>query len=131
MQTQNHNGQSDKGFTIIEVLIAIVILSVGLLGMASLTIGIIKGNKVSNDLTMAATCAQDKLEDFQRLGYSGIPATTTTDTEDYNSITWYENYKRETLTTVDSPATNMKTITVTVYWDSDAHFVALKTILSR
>ena len=50
------------GFTLIEVLIAIVILSVGLLGMASLTVGIIKGNKFSNDLSTATTLAQDKME---------------------------------------------------------------------
>ena len=131
MPAQKHNDQSTKGFTLIEVLIAIVILSIGLLGMASLTVGIIKGNEVSNDLTMATTCAQDKVEDFQRLDYSGIPATTATDTEDYNSITGYERYKRVTLTTVDSPAAGMKTVTVTVYWDSDAHSVELNTIFSQ
>ncbi len=123
--------QNDTGFTLIEVLIAIVILSVGLLGMASLTVGIIKGNKTSNNFTMAATCAQDKLEDFQRLGYSGIPATDTTVTEDYNSMTGYGEFKRVTLTTVDSPEANMKTVTVTVYWDSDAHSLVLNTILSQ
>ena len=53
------------GFTLIEVLIAIVILSVGLLGMASLTVGIIKGNKFSNDLSTATTLAQDKMEDIR------------------------------------------------------------------
>jgi len=135
LQTQKYNGKSGNGFTLIEVLIAIVILSVGLLGMASLTVGIIKGNKVSNGLTMATTCAQDKLEVFQRLGYTGIPTTNTTETEPYNStstdMSGYENYKRVTVTTIDSPAANMKTVTVTVYWDSDAHSVELKTILSQ
>lgn len=138
MQTQNQKGRNAKGFTLIEVMIAIVILSVGLLGMASLTIGIIKGNKVSNDLTMATTCAQDKLENFQRLTYTGIPTTTTTETEDYNcgtvDMTGYENYKRVTLTTIDSPAANMKTVTVTVFW-RDAHLgehsVELSTIFSQ
>jgi type IV pilus assembly protein PilV len=134
VQTQNQKGRNAKGFTLIEVMIAIVILSVGLLGMASLTIGIIKGNKVSNDLTMATTCAQDKLENFQRLDYADIPPTTSPETEDYNSVTGYENYKRVTLTTADSPAENMKTVTVTVFW-RDAHLgehsVELSTIFSQ
>lgn len=130
------NKKNDNGFTLIEVLVAIVILSVGLLGMASLTIGIINGNKLSNDLTMATTLAQDRMEDIRRLGYSGTSATTTTTTENYNSITGYEAYKRETETTVNSPVTGMKTITVTVYWkDSDqtdhSPPVELKTILAR
>ena len=49
--------RSHNGFTLIEVLVAIVILSVGLLGMASLTVAIIQGNKFSNDLTTATTLA--------------------------------------------------------------------------
>lgn len=125
------NKNNDNGFTLIEVLIAIVILSVGLLGMASLTVGIINGNKFSNDMTTATTLAQDKMEDVRRQGYSGTPATTTTDTEDYSAITGYAAYKRVTVTTVDSPAVGMKAITVTTYWDSDGHSVELKTILAQ
>lgn len=132
-QERHRYNKKDKenGFTLIEVLIAIVILSVGLLGMAALTVGIINGNKFSNDLTTATTLAQDKMEDIRRLGYSRTPATTTTDTEDYSAITGYAAYKRVTVTTVDSPAVGMKAITVTTYWDSDGHSVELKTILAQ
>lgn len=121
----------NKGFTLIEIMVAIVILSIGLLGMASLTVSIIKGNKLSNNLSVATTLGQDKMEDIRRLGYSGTPTTTTTVTENYNTITDYGEYKRVTETTIDSPATGMKTITVTTYWDSDAHSVEVKTILAQ
>ena len=125
-----------QGFTLIEVLIAIVILSVGLLGMAALTVGIIHGNAFSKNLSTATTCAQDKMEDLRRLGYSGTSATTVTVTEAYNSITDYAVYKRETLTTVGSPEPRMKTITVKVYWKDTTQTdhlppVELKTILAR
>lgn len=125
--------KGSQGFTLLEVLIAIVILSVGLLGMAALTVGIIKGNKLSNDMTIATTLAQDKMADLRRLGYSGTSATTTTDTEDYNSITDYAAYKRVIVTTVDSPVAGMKTIVVTAYWEDTVgeHSVQLQTILAR
>ncbi len=123
--------KKDNGFTLIEVLIAIIILSVGLLGMAALTVGIIQGNKFSNDLTTATTLAQDEMEDIRRLGYSGTSATTTTVTENYNSIPGYATYKRVTNTSVDNPVPGMKMITVTLFWDSDNHSVELKTILAR
>lgn len=123
------NTSGEKGFTLIEVMVAIIILSVGLLGMASLTTGIIRGNKLSNDQSIATTLAQDKMEDVKDLGYKGMPSTDTTTTQGYNSITGFGAYKRVTQTVVDSPAAGMKTITITTYWDSDAHFVEVKTIL--
>jgi type IV pilus assembly protein PilV len=122
---------NDKGFTLIEVLVAMVILSIGLLGTAALITGIINGNKVSNRISTATTCAQDKMEEIRRLGYSGMPTSDTTTTEPYNSITNYSLYKRITFTDVDNPAAGMKTVTVTVCWDSDNSSIELKTILAQ
>ena len=122
---------NNKGFTLIEVLVAMVILSVGLLGTAALITGIINGNKVSNRLSTATTCAQDKMEEIRRLGYSGMPTSDTTTTEPYNSITNYSLYKRVTFTDVVNPAVGMKTVTVTVSWDSDNSSIELKTILAQ
>ncbi|MBL7203976.1 MAG: prepilin-type N-terminal cleavage/methylation domain-containing protein [Desulfobacteraceae bacterium] len=125
------NLPSDKksgGFTLIEVLIAIVILSVGLLGMASLTVGIINGNRFSNDLTTATTLAQDKMEDIRRAGYTSAVSETKA-THPSNS-----DYKREVTVTADSPATDMKTVSVKIYWggaSKEDHNVELKTILAK
>ena len=120
---------NNNGFTLIEVLIAMVILSIGLLGTASLITGIIRGNKVSNRISTATTCAQDKMEEIRMLGYSGMPTSDTITTESYNSITNYSLYKRVAFTDVDNPAAGMKTVTVTVFWDSDNSSIELKTIL--
>ena len=125
------NTRNNNGFTLMEVLVAMVILSVGLLGMAALITGIINSNKLSNRISTATVLAQDKMEDIKRIGYSGMPASDTTTTENYNSITNYLLYKRDIFTEVANPAAGMKKITVTVYWDSDGHWVVLKTILAE
>jgi len=125
----NKSYANDGGFTLMEVLITIVLLTVGLLGMAALTTGIINGNTHSRRLTTATTLAQDKIEDVRRLGYSNMPSADTTTPEDYNTITDYPLFKRTTATAINSPASNMKTITITVYWNSDSHSVSLQTIL--
>lgn len=120
--------RNKKGFSLLEILVAITLLSIGLLGMASLTIGIIQGNTSGNRVTTATTLAQDKMEDIKRLGYGGTSAGTVT--EDYNSITNYSSYKRVTVTTDGTPSTGMKSVNVTVYWDSDAYSATLQTILA-
>ncbi len=130
-QKYPHHTRKNGGFTLLEVLVAMVILAVGLLGMASLSVGIIKGNELSKEVSSATTCAREKMEDVERLDYANTPATSGTVTEAYNSITEYPDYKRETVTSVDTPVTDMKTITVTVYWDSDSHQVELKTFLAK
>ena len=122
-ETMNTN---NKGFTLIEVLIAIVILSIGLLGMASLTVGIIKGNKFSNNLTTATTLGQDKMEDMRRTGYSSVASETKAVLPSPD-----DEYKREVSVTNDSPASGMRTVVVKVYWggpSKEEHHVELKTI---
>ena len=126
----NKSYANDYGFTLMEVMITIVLLTVGLLGMAALTTGIINGNKHSRRLTTATTLAQEKIEDVRRLGYSNMPSADIETTEDYDTITDCPLFKRTTSTDADSPDTYMKTITITVYWDSDSHSVSLQTILS-
>jgi len=127
----------NAGFTLLEVLVAMVILAVGLLGMASLSIGIIKGNELSKEVSSATTCAREKMEDVERLGYANTSEVDSTDTEAYNSMTEYPQYKRETIIDVDAftnaagEILDMKTITITVYWDSDSHQVELKTFLAK
>jgi len=123
--------RNEKGFTLLEILVALSILSIGLLGMAGLTTSIIHGNTLSKKVTTATTLGQDRMEHFSRLGYSSTPSTDTTTEENYNSIPDYPFYKRVSFIDVNSPSAGMKTITVTVYWNSDAGAVALQTILAQ
>ena len=115
---------NNNGFTLIEVLIAMVILSIGLLGTAALITGIIKGNKVSNRITTATTLAQDKIEEIKSMEYINVAE------EPLSIITDYPLYKRKVVIP-PPPGTGMKTVTVTVSWDSGAHSVELKTILAE
>ena len=123
--------KGEDGFTLTEVLIATIILTTGLLGMVALITGIMTGNKHSSNLTIATVLAQDKMEEVARKGYSNMPTSNITTTEVYGSITGYSLFKRETKTEVGSPFPDLKTITITVFWNSDDRSMALETVLAR
>lgn len=65
---KNTKGARDKGFAILEVIVAISILSVGLLAIASMQSASISGNSFASDLTEGTTWACDRLEALIRLG---------------------------------------------------------------
>ena len=54
--------RGEGGFTLIEVIIAIAILSIGLLGVASMQTASIRGNHLGYRYTEGTTLAQDRLE---------------------------------------------------------------------
>ena len=123
--------KNKNGFTLPEVLIAIVVLMVGLLGVAGLTIIVIRGNVFSKQITTAVTIASDQMERMKALGFAGTASTDTTTTEAYGTLPDFPLYKRTTSIDVDSPATRMKIVTVKVFWDADKHKVELRTILAE
>ena len=125
---------NNSGFTLMEVLAAMLILSIGLLGMAALITGIINSNKLSNRISTATVLAQDKMEEIRGKGYDGIGDIDNTNPyEDEDPVTGYSKFKRVTfIKGVGSPVVSgLKSITVTVSWDSNAHSVELKTILAQ
>ncbi len=56
-----------KGFSLLEVLIALVFLAVGLLALAGLHMTSLRGNNFSQQLTLATVTAQDRLEFLKNL----------------------------------------------------------------
>jgi type IV pilus assembly protein PilV len=117
----------EHGFTLLELLLTLMILTIGLLGTAGLTTGIIRGNSFSKNITSATAVAQTQLEAIQRAGYTGAVINDvsgpfkSSDTASMSGIT----FSRATAITT---ASNMKTITVTVSW-SEANNVSRSVIL--
>lgn len=148
---------NEKGFTLLEILIAITILSIGLLALAGMTVYVIRSNAVGNKITEATVQAQDKLEELRNLSYTDAQlddtdsntADVSTDihantslftspdhSDDYpndatgQTVTISTSLQRVWNVAADTPASGMKTVTVIVGWkDSINHFVALSTII--
>jgi prepilin-type N-terminal cleavage/methylation domain-containing protein len=121
--------QDMSGFTLIEILIATVIITIASSGIAILTVGVIQGNAFSKRLTTATVLAQDRIEQAKMISYQDVG--TMAGTENYGSIANYSGYKRITSVSNDTPTSNMKTVTVVVYGNAEKHLVNLSTILAE
>ena len=129
------NFKKEGGFTLLELLVALTILSVGLLGTAMLTTGIVRGNFFSKNITSATAIARTTIEGAQRVGYTAVNTYATDSSKVPPAVSMGGvSFSQSASVTNNSPASNMKTISVTVSWNeanNAARSVTLQTILSQ
>ena len=61
-----NNGTREQGFTVLEVLISIAVLTIGLCSLALLTAQTVTGTERARYMSLATTLASEKLEDLNR-----------------------------------------------------------------
>jgi prepilin-type N-terminal cleavage/methylation domain-containing protein len=114
-----------KGFTLIEVMVTLVILSVSLLALAALMGATIRNTSNSGHVTEATTFAQDKLEELKAGGWKKLSDGTYTD--DLQGSTGV-HYARRWIAATDG---HLKTVTVSVTWaDCIHHSIRLFSVMS-
>jgi len=124
------------GFTLIELFIAIVLLTVGLLGTAALTTGVVRGNLSSKNMTTATAIAQSCFEENRRVGYTNagtVPAGGSNSCVSGTATVTFGGLPFTRTLTLDTAVSNIKTLTVTVSWSEGAvgpKSITLKTILA-
>lgn len=117
-----------KGFTLIEVMAGLIILAIGLLGIATMQITSIKGGYFSSNVTQATIFAQDKLEYLKSLSYND----SNLNSGQHNEGTISGAIFSRVVDVVDDVGNSMKTITVTVQWtDRGNHSISFSTIRSK
>lgn len=69
-----------KGFSLLEILIGLVVLAIGILGIAGMQVTSIRGTSFSNHLSQASIIAQEGLESLKGLSINDARLNTG----DYN-----------------------------------------------
>lgn len=106
MKTNTQITSNNRGFTLIEVLVAMVILSIGIIALTSMQTAGIKGNATANILTTGGTWAADSVERIFAMEYDDLQSATSTSVDGHYSTNWQ--------VTNDSPLPNTKTVAITV-----------------
>ena len=117
----------NAGFGFIDLMLAMVVLTIGVLALADLQIVSSKGNTSSKNTTAALNIAENKIEAIKGMVYSNVVVEASTPVLD-SGIT----FTRQVTVTVNSPIVNTKKVTVIVTWSDSAgpHTVSLATIVA-
>lgn len=118
---------NDAGFSLLEVLIAMVILAIGLLGVAAMQLNAISGNAYGTKLNGATERIQIKMEALRNLTYDEV----VSEVEDMDE----EGFVRKTIVQKNTPEDGAKTVEVQVSWTDQTgnknHQITFRTIISR
>lgn len=109
-KSKKHN---ENGFTLVEILCAICILTFGLLAVGTMQISSIRGNHFAGKVTHGTYVACDKMEDLMSLSYSHADLETEVLHVDPSPPAGHEVSWD---VVADSPLPDTKTVTVTVTW---------------
>jgi type IV pilus modification protein PilV len=102
---KSNDKNKESGFTLVELMIAVFVLSVGILAMMIMQVTSIRTNSSARRLTESAVVASDRIEKLMRVSYQEVESGKA-EAGRY-TITW-------TVSDPDDPIKNVRTIDVTV-----------------
>jgi len=115
--------ENDKGFMLIEFLIALFIFTIAFLALAKMAYIVASGNLFAQQMTIAMNGAQSKLDEFKTMSFTDPRLDTGEDV--------VLGLRRFWIVQHDIPSQDMKMVTVTVTWGTPTRSVALSTIISK
>ena len=148
------NIERNHGFTLIEILIAMFILTVAILALVSVTVMVIKGNSLNKMMNTATTLAKDQMETIKNSSQTDDAGFNSIASSSWSAVTGFPDYQRQwtvTTTTGNSSCTasgtpytcctgsttgtcpDRKNIAMEVrwQWQGSYHNVTLNTIVAK
>lgn len=110
----------ESGFTLMELLIALFILTVALLAISTMVYSVMNSTSLSKEASTATTLMQDKMESLKHTAVSSL--TSGNDTIRLGNVDYHRQWSV-------AASANTRTITVTVNWTNRRpHTVTMTTL---
>ena len=77
-----------KGFTLVEILVALTLFAIGALALAQMQVLSIRGSSFSKDAVTATTLGERQLEALKNMPFNSIVSNTTGVIQQGMTITW-------------------------------------------
>ncbi len=139
------------GFTLIEVLVAIIILTVGLLAVGTMQISAIRGNFMGGNTSIALSLASEKMEDLLNSDFNDPPgvnklrdriSSNNTSLSSTTNVDWEENISEEGVVgtggfyrriwnIADQSSPTTKNVMVIVTWENNRHRVSIASVKNQ
>ncbi|MFH1749583.1 MAG: prepilin-type N-terminal cleavage/methylation domain-containing protein [bacterium] len=110
------------GFTIIEALIAVTVLSVGFVAVIQIFPGVIRLNSRSEDLTISSHLAEMKLEEYLSTPYDSIPIGIQPEEPTAYTEEGFTDFKWQAEVIEPEDTTNIKQIQITSFWGNSNQY---------
>ena len=122
--------REEKGFTLLELFIALTLLSVGLFALTQLGISTIHTNQWASEDTVATRLAQNKIDELKKETYVSLLINNYSDPNNpINSQGNFGGQYTRTWSIVAGPITGTKKVTVRVGW-SGSKTLTLNTLVA-
>lgn len=123
---------NNKGFSLLEILVGLIILAIGLLAIAALQTTSVRGNFFSQNLMQATYVAQDRMEFLKNVSYHDPALSAGNHSEGAEVIKGMTFDRSYQVTTVNDPNGNYLRIDYTVTWnDGVDHRISFSTVRSQ
>ena len=117
----------NAGFTLVESMLTLAIMSMSLLALAGLQITALRGDALSRRITTAVSIAEQRIEQLKNTSYANIQAEAATQVTASNL-----HFTRQVIVT-NGPLPNTKSVSVLVSWQdqSKTHMLPIATIIGQ
>lgn len=123
----------NAGFSFIDLMLAMVVLTIGVLAMADLQVIASRSNNSSRSTSAALNVATDKMEEIKDKVFTSIVAEAPKPVTVLDPPRPPMTFTRQVTVAIDTPIAGSKTVTVIVTWSDSAgktHTIPMATVIA-